>query len=278
MGKFSYRFKKFLNLTLWIFIWICAKTNLIFPDELYVLKYGESLYSSQLTNRKSKGKIRMDWLFYLYVKGDKVILIDSGTDDIRSIHKFSIDPFIKPDSLIKSLDILARDVTDIFITHSHFDHAGGIFLFPEANLHIHPLEYSKIKQSFNSQKYTSYFKMMESQKKVFQYSTYSEVFGFLRIIPTLGHTSGSLSFEINHGGSEIVFVGDECYYFEECSRGIGTFPKALYDVRMNKIYMDYLSKKDKKTTKIFPFHDPDVLRFFQMNEAGTIGRFLISTE
>ena len=267
-----------MNLKIIAFLLGFLPASIVLPDELFILKYGESLYPAELTNRKSTGKIPMDWLFFLYCRDGKNILFDSGTFDTNSIRNFSINKFIKPNELLKSQMIIGQGITDIFITHSHFDHVGGIFLFPDANLHIHPLEYKKIRNSNTYKKYSEYFKNLESQNRVFFYSTETEVYQFIKVVPTLGHTQGSLSFEIMYRGYELIFVGDECYYVEECKLGIGTSPGALYDTKMNKKYIEYLVKKNRNKMRIITFHDPDLLHSFQMDETQRVGRFLIGTE
>lgn len=60
--------------------------------------------------------------------GDRLILIDSGMGDKQSVKFFS---YYKPwgnDNLmnsIKQAGFSAEDVTDVFLTHLHFDHCGG---------------------------------------------------------------------------------------------------------------------------------------------------------
>ncbi len=61
--------------------------------------------------------------------GDRLILIDSGMGDKQSEKFFSYYSLWGDDSLDKSLQKAGfhrDDITDVFITHLHFDHCGGV--------------------------------------------------------------------------------------------------------------------------------------------------------
>ncbi len=60
--------------------------------------------------------------------GDRVILIDNGIGDKQSDKFFSHYYLHGDDSLLKSLEqngYRPDDITDMFLTHLHFDHCGG---------------------------------------------------------------------------------------------------------------------------------------------------------
>jgi glyoxylase-like metal-dependent hydrolase (beta-lactamase superfamily II) len=71
-----------------------------------------------------------DWSMrtMLIEDGDRLILIDAGIGDKQSEKFFSHYYLSGNDSLIgnlKSLGFSPDDVTDVFLTHLHFDHCGG---------------------------------------------------------------------------------------------------------------------------------------------------------
>lgn len=60
--------------------------------------------------------------------GDRLILIDNGIGDKQDAKFFSHYYLHGEDSLVKSLNKVGfseQDVTDMFLTHLHFDHCGG---------------------------------------------------------------------------------------------------------------------------------------------------------
>jgi glyoxylase-like metal-dependent hydrolase (beta-lactamase superfamily II) len=54
--------------------------------------------------------------------------------------KFGIPTWISPLRMLAEMGIHADDVTDIFVTHAHFDHMGSIAEFPNAHIYIQKSE------------------------------------------------------------------------------------------------------------------------------------------
>ncbi len=72
--------------------------------------------------------INMSLRCMLIEDGDRLILIDNGTGDKQSEKFFSYYyPFgdHSLDSSLKELGFHRDDITDVFLTHLHFDHCGG---------------------------------------------------------------------------------------------------------------------------------------------------------
>ena len=90
-------------------------------------------------------------VIYLEIE-DKKILIDTGIGDYHSEkfnHQFAIENTDSPLTTIlrKHLDVDPTEITDVIITHLHFDHVGGLIerdkemTFPNATLHLHKKHY-----------------------------------------------------------------------------------------------------------------------------------------
>ncbi|HEV3141851.1 MAG TPA: MBL fold metallo-hydrolase, partial [Vicinamibacterales bacterium] len=78
---------------------------------------------------------RMDIAMTIWVlKGNdgRVAVVDSGFHRDQYFHQYTVKDYIKPSDAIAPLGITADKVTDLFISHMHWDHAGGIDLFPTA--------------------------------------------------------------------------------------------------------------------------------------------------
>jgi len=64
--------------------------------------------------------------------GDRLILIDTGMGDKQSEKFFSFYYLFGDDTLKKSIEARGfslDDVTDVFLTHLHFDHCGGAVMY-----------------------------------------------------------------------------------------------------------------------------------------------------
>lgn len=87
---------------------------------------------------------RMDIAMTMWVlKGldGRVALVDSGFHRDRYFTQFAVKDFVLPSDALAPLGIKPNDVTDIFLSHMHWDHAGGIDLFPSAHVWLQKDEY-----------------------------------------------------------------------------------------------------------------------------------------
>ena len=87
---------------------------------------------------------RMDIAMTVWVlKGSdgRIAVVDSGFHRDQYFKQYDVKNYIKPSDAIAPLGLKADDVTDLFISHMHWDHAGGIDLFPSARVWIQKDEY-----------------------------------------------------------------------------------------------------------------------------------------
>jgi len=101
-------------------------------------------------------RIEMNCRMFLIQTKSKNIIIDLGVGDYHGEKfdkRFGIKENFNPiaNVLEKNLNISCHEITDIIVTHLHFDHVGGLGtedghcpLFPNATLHLHAnhFEYS----------------------------------------------------------------------------------------------------------------------------------------
>ncbi len=82
--------------------------------------------------------------FVLARSEDKVVLVDTGfmregSGEAMSV-KFGVPYWISPLRMLAELGVGPDSVTDIVLSHAHFDHMGSIGKFPKARLHIQKRE------------------------------------------------------------------------------------------------------------------------------------------
>jgi len=80
----------------------------------------------------------MIWL----IRGDgRNILVDSGFYREQFFKQWKVTDFEKPSDTLKRLNLKPEDITDLVLTHMHWDHADGVDLFPKARVWIQKAEY-----------------------------------------------------------------------------------------------------------------------------------------
>ena len=145
--------------------------------------------------------------YFVYKKGDKTILIDSGYQDSLTMY----DEF-------KKININPDDVEAIFLTHIDSDHAGCMYeedpSFKNANIYLH--EYEKEHLYKKSERVRVGFIKVMHKLEAKQPITYFEkeepiMIGEIKVLPILtsGHTLGHTCFLVD---DKYLFVGDSLIF------------------------------------------------------------------
>ncbi|MDQ6434863.1 MBL fold metallo-hydrolase [Mesorhizobium sp. LHD-90] len=118
------------------------------PDthwDVYVLEYARSKdqpWVDLISGMYQDGVMDLPFSFILARQGDRNVLVDTGfmQDDHSFSQKFGIPDWISPLKMLGELGIEPGGITDIFVTHAHFDHMGSIGEFPNAQIYIQKSE------------------------------------------------------------------------------------------------------------------------------------------
>ncbi|HTO86881.1 MAG TPA: N-acyl homoserine lactonase family protein [Thermoanaerobaculia bacterium] len=87
-------------------------------------------------------KIDIAMVVWLIRGGGRNILLDSGFHRGVWLEEFPTADYLRPDEAVKLAGVPPEDVTDIVISHAHWDHVGGIDLFPKAAVWIQKQEFA----------------------------------------------------------------------------------------------------------------------------------------
>ncbi len=81
----------------------------------------------------------MVWL--LKGPGDRNVLVDAGFYRDSLMKSARPRAYVRPDSAVLKVGVRPEQVTDLVLTHLHWDHADGVDLFPRAHVWIQRAEY-----------------------------------------------------------------------------------------------------------------------------------------
>ena len=117
----------------------CQRTN---EYQVYALKVedaGISAVKDIAVGAVASDSVRGSYMFWLLKgAGGRNILVDTGYLDSTKVGNSS---YVRPDQLLKRMNISPSEISDVIITHCHHDHVGGISLFPKATFWIQKAEY-----------------------------------------------------------------------------------------------------------------------------------------
>jgi len=86
-------------------------------------------------------KIDSVYAFWLVRGKGRNILFDSGFHRDRWFEEWTVKDYLRPDAAVRLAGLDPGEVTDVVISHAHWDHMGGIDLFPKATVWIQQEEY-----------------------------------------------------------------------------------------------------------------------------------------
>jgi len=114
--------------------------------EVYALSYGvypNFPVSALLAGADKDRRVDLQMMIWL-IKGSngKNILVDTGCYRDNVVKGKGIQNLIKASDAIAKLGLAPADITDVIITHMHWDHADGMDLFPKAKIWIQKDEYA----------------------------------------------------------------------------------------------------------------------------------------
>ena len=115
------------------------------PDySIQAIRYGTivNFPVASLVMGAPKGeKMDIAMVVWLIRGGGRNILFDTGFHREIWLERFPTADYLRTDEAVKLAGVQPADVTDIVISHAHWDHMGGIDLFPKATVWIQKQEF-----------------------------------------------------------------------------------------------------------------------------------------
>lgn len=242
--------------------------------DIYALKFGERKNYVQMKNEAvgdTSGDSTKVFFMYWVLKGnDKTILVDAGFTADAGIDTNAIT-FTQPDKLLASIDVKPEDVTDIVITHPHWDHIGGIDLYPKAMVWMQEEDYNDFvtkkknpeAHGFNRRDIQ---KVLDRKAKgritLLKGKPDEDILPGITVFTGSKHTAGSQFMMANNGKQLVIIASDNCKYYRNITRMLpspATSDQKAY-IRNLKLMKGYLSGN---TDLIIPGHDPLVFTKFK---------------
>ncbi len=168
-------------------------------------------------------RVRLATRNLLLESDSRKILIDTGMGekwDDKTRNIYAIDESSSMNSVLVQNGLKAEDITDVILTHLHFDHTGGSTLlangklepaFPKANYFVQKQNFDWARNSSDRDK-GSYIK--ENFIPLFEEGVLNFIIGNakfddeIEFIVINGHTFGQQMVKISDGNNTILFCAD----------------------------------------------------------------------
>lgn len=140
--------------------------------------------------------------------GTQVLLFDTGAGNASFARAGRL-----PASL-RDAGVDPSQVSDIFLSHRHPDHTGGLLTregalaFPNARIHLSAQEWEALKRDGDTALVAAI------APKVVAFQPGSEVLpGMVTSVAVEGHTPGHSAYEIASGGERLLYLGDTAHHY-----------------------------------------------------------------
>lgn len=135
------KMKKTLLLALLIVTTVLSARSQTANYKVYAIRFASSAYPFTVADWAKGGpktdSVKINFMVWLIRGNGRNILVDAGfLNDIEDAGDFKIYGYTRPDSALLKLALKPGDITDIILSHPHWDHIDGVGLFPNAHIWI----------------------------------------------------------------------------------------------------------------------------------------------
>ena len=233
--------------------------------------------SSLIADADPARRIDIAMMVWVLRSPGRVVLVDAGFYRDKFLTQWKPSEFTRPsDALQTGLGIQPAQVTDIIVSHIHWDHVDGADLFPRAKVWIQREEYDyyvgpegKVKnRAIDADDATMLAAIGAAGRLQLVDGDDKEILPGIRIYTGGKHTYASQYAGVQTRKGTVILASDSAYLYENLERGI---PIAqTLDRKANLAAHARMMKLVLQPKLVVPGHDPAVFERFPVVKPGVV--------
>ena len=210
----------------------------------------------------------IDYFMWLLRRGSETILVDTGYDHGEAARR-DRPIMVEPHAALAPFDLTPDAIRTLICTHLHYDHAGGLHLFPNATMHLQAAEmayatgpcmcHGALRMPFSADHVCEAVRRLYAGQVVFHDGD-AEVADGVTVHRVGGHSKGLQVVRVRTEAGWLVLASDATHFYENYMAG-KPFP-IVADVGEMLDGFATLRRLAGGPGLIVPGHDPLVRRIF----------------
>jgi len=249
--------------------------------EVFAIRYAsipDFPVNALIANADPRRKLSLAMTVWLIRGNGHNILVDSGFYRPQFFKQFKIESFIKPSEAVGQPGIMPagqpaltpEDITDVVITHMHWDHADGMDLFPRAHIWLQKDEYTyytgeawqnpRTHGGIDPEDVLAAVKLNLAGRVTLVNGDAQQIFPGITCYTGGKHTFQSQYVGVNTKAGTVILASDNMYLYENLEKHL---PIAqTLDAASNLRAQDRMKEFAASPLLIVPGHDPAVFEKF----------------
>ena len=245
--------------------------------EVYGLDIGHSEFreSRVLAGGRHSERIPAAWLFWLARGPEGVVLVDTGFSGAEVVRRWRIEDHASPVERLAAVGVSPPQVTDVILTHAHWDHIGGLAPYRLATVWMQRAEFDHAVAAVGPERPEAHGIRWSDVRRLLEIEREGRlrlVDGVATVAPGIeirkagSHTPGIQYAVVRGEDGPVVLAGDTSYFYFNHQRRHPT--GAARDGAAELAAFEAMTLRVASPFLLLPGHDPRVLRWFPSSRQG----------
>ena len=249
--------------------------------EVYAVRYAsipDFAVNGLVAGAEAGRKMEIAMMVWLVRGNGHTILVDSGFYRDQFFKQWHVNDFVKPSDAVRKAGVAPEDITDVIVTHMHWDHADGMDLFPKAKIWIQKdeLEYyagtawqsRRTHGAIDPDDVLAAVKLNVQGRMGLVNGDAQEILPGITCYTGGKHTYASQFVTVSTAAGTVVLASDNMYLYENVEKHVPI--AATLDAESNLRAQDRMKQLTTDPRLIIPGHDPAVMTKFPKQADGVV--------